>query len=45
MDTDSFILSMKTTNLLKYLEYFIDDFDFSEFDKNNQLYDITNKVK
>ena len=42
MDTDSFILSMRTTNLLKDLEYCKDVFDFSEWDKNHQLYDITN---
>ena len=45
MDTDSYILSLKTTNLLKVLEYFKNDFDFSELDKNHQLYDtITKKV-
>ena len=43
MDTDSLILSKKTTNLSKDLEYFKDDFGFSELDKNHQLNDITNK--
>ena len=43
MDTDSFVLSIKTTNLLKDLEYFKDDSDFSELDKNHQLYDLKNK--
>ena len=43
MDTDSFILSIKTTDLIKDLEYFKDDFDYSELDKNHQLYDPTNK--
>ena len=43
MDTDSFILSIKTTNLSKDLEYFKNDFDISELDKQHQLYDITNK--
>ena len=36
MDTDSFILAIKTTNLLKDLDYFKNDFDFSELDKNHQ---------
>ena len=35
-DTDSFILSIKTTNLLKDLEYFKVDFAFNELDKNHQ---------
>ena len=43
MDTDSFILSSKTTNLLKDLEYFKNDFDFSELDKNHHLYDLENR--
>ena len=43
MDTDSFILSMKTTNLLKDLEYFKKDFDLSELDENSELYDTINK--
>ena len=43
MDTDSFILSIKTTNLLKDLEYFKKDFDFSELDENYQLYNSINK--
>ena len=37
-----FLLSIKTTNLLKDLEHFRDDFDFSELDKNHQLYVIIN---
>ena len=32
MDTDSFILYLKTTNLLKDLEYFKNKFDSSELD-------------
>ena len=32
MDTDSFILSIKTGDLINDLEYFKDDFDFSELD-------------
>jgi len=43
MDTDSFILSIKTNNLLKDLEYFKHDFDFSELDKDHPLFDTTNK--
>ena len=43
MDTDSFFSSIKTTNLLKDLEYFKIDFAFSELDKNHQLYDTINK--
>ena len=43
MDTDSFILSIKTKDLLKDSEYFENDFDFSELDENHPLYDITNK--
>ena len=33
MDTDSFILPIKTTNLSKNLEYFKNDFNISELDK------------
>ena len=43
IDTDSFILSIKTTNLLKVLEYFKDGFDFSELDISYELYDTINK--
>ena len=43
MDTASFILSIKTANLFKDLEYFKDYFDFSELDNNHQLYDLRNK--
>ena len=43
MDTDSFILSIKTEDLIKDLEYFKDDFDFSERDENHELYDTINK--
>ena len=40
LDTDSFILSIKTSNVLKDLEYFKDDFDFSELDTSHELYDL-----
>ena len=43
MDTDSFILSIKTADLLKDLEYFENDFDFSDLDENHGLYDTINK--
>ena len=38
MDTDSFILSIKTEDLIKDF-----DFDFSELDENHELYDTMNK--
>ena len=43
MDTDSLILSIKTGDLLNDLEYFKNDFDFSELDENHELYDTMNK--
>ena len=43
MDTDSFILSIKTGDLIKDLEYFKNDFDFSELDEKHELYDTNNK--
>ena len=43
MDTDSFILSIKTGDLINDLEYFKDDFDFSELDENHELYNSINK--
>ena len=43
MDTDSFILSFKTGDLINDLEYFKDDFDFSKLDENHELYDTINK--
>ena len=43
MDTDSSILSIKTGDLIKDLEYFKNDFDFSELDENHELYDTINK--
>ena len=43
MDTDSFILSIKTGDLINDLEYFKDDFDFSELDENHELYGTINK--
>ena len=43
MDTDSFILSYKTGDLIKDLEYFKNDFGFSELDENYELYHTNNK--
>ena len=43
MDTDSFILSIKTRDLIKDLEYFKNHLDFSEVDENHELYDTINK--
>ena len=43
MDTDSFILSIKTGDLINDLEYLKDDFDFSELDENHELYETINK--
>ena len=43
MDADSFILSIKTGDLINDLEYFKDDFDFSELHENHELYDTINK--
>ena len=43
MDTDSFILSIKTGDPIKDLEYFKNDSDFSELDENHELYDTINK--
>ena len=43
MDRDSFILSIKTGDLINDLEYFKDDFDFSELDPSHELYNSINK--
>ena len=43
MDTESFILSIKTRDLINDLEYFKDDFDFSELDPIHELYNSINK--
>ena len=43
MDTVSFIRSIKTGDLVKDLEHFKNDFDFSELDKNHELCDTINK--
>ena len=41
MDTDSFILRTKTSNVLKELENFKDD--FSELNTSHELYDLKNR--
>ena len=43
MDTDSFILSIKTKDLIKDVEYFKDDFDFSELNKSHDINNPINK--
>ena len=43
MDTDSFILSTKATNLLKDFEYLKKEFDITELDNSHQLYDAITK--
>ena len=45
MDTDSFILSFDCTfdELINFLQKNKDEFDFSELDKNHELYDPINK--
>ena len=43
MKTDSFILSIKTGDLIKDMEYFKNDFDFSELDENHEMYGTINK--
>lgn len=41
-DTDSFILNIKSENLVKELGEFKDYFDFSNYNKNHPLYDVSN---
>ena len=43
MDTDSFVLSIKTQDLEKDLEHFKDDFDFSDLDPEHKLFSSENK--
>ena len=43
IDTDGMILSMKTENIIKNLKNLEDIFDFSNFDKNHELYSNKNK--
>ena len=43
MDTDSFILSVNTKDIIKDLKNLEDIFDFSNLDKNRELFSIKNK--
>ena len=43
MDTDSFVLSVNTKDIIKDLENLEDVFDFSNLDKNHELFSSKNK--
>ena len=43
MDTDSFVLSVNTKDIIKDLKNLADMFDFSNLDKNHELYSNKNK--
>ena len=43
MDCDSFVLSMKTENIIKDLENLNDMFDFSDSDEDHELFSYKNK--
>ena len=43
MDTDSFVLSVNTKDIIKDLKFLEDIFDFSNLDKNHGLYSNKNK--
>ena len=43
MDTDSFVLSVNTKDIIKDLKNLEDIFDFSNLDKNNELFSNENK--
>ena len=43
MDTDSFVLTIKTDDLVKDLHHFRDDFDFSNLNRDHELYSNENK--
>ena len=43
MDTDSFILSVNTNDIIRDLKNLISVFDFSNLDKNNELFSNKNK--
>ena len=43
IDTDAFVLSMKTENIIKDLKNLEDMFDFSNLDKNHELISNQNK--
>ena len=43
-NTDSFVLSVSTKNVMKDLKKFADIFDFSNLDKNHELFSDKNKI-
>ena len=43
MDCDSFVLSLKTENILKDLKNLEDIFDFSSLDENHEIFSNKNK--
>ena len=43
MDTDSFVLSVNTKDIIKNLKNLEDIFDFSNLDKNHELFSNKNK--
>ena len=45
MDTDSFVVSVKTKDIIKDLKNLEDTFDFSNLDKNHELFSNKNKKK
>ena len=44
MDTDSFVLSMKTENIIEDLKKLADMFIFSNLDKKHELFSNKNKT-
>ena len=43
IDTDAFVLSLNTKDIIKYLKNLENIFDFSNLDKNNELFSNKNK--
>ena len=43
VDTDAFLLGLKTKNIIKNLKNLEDIFDFSNLDENHELFSIKNK--
>ena len=43
MDTDSFLIKVNTKDIIKALKYLEDIFDFSNLDKNHELFSNKNK--
>ena len=44
MDTDSFVLSMKTETIVKALKGSQEMFDFTNLDEKHELFSIKNKM-